>query len=163
MPTTTPLYASAPSTQVNFAGQALGCSAGSDTPPTDVDGKQDQDDTAANGDADTNGSTGNDADKGGAAAEAAANGKLQYPPRPEEQNKELFALSNTEDNDSIQGLVRSGGYVWIGRFRLPPAQPGEDESEVGKKGDPFAAGREQRRPCRTLQPQPEPGNRGVLL
>eukprot|EP00903_Cladosiphon_okamuranus_P012861 g12014.t1 len=117
--------------QVSFAGQALGGGAGSDPPRTSVDGEQDQEEAAANGNTDADSSsTGNGSGNGGAAAGAAANGKHQYPPRLEEKTQELFALSNTEDNDSIQGLVRSGGYLWIGRFRLPPAQPGEDESEM---------------------------------
>lgn len=127
-----PLSTCAPSSQVNFAGHALGCSVMTDTSRTGADSEQDE--AAANGSTEANGRARNDAGGGGGGGAAAANGELHHPRRPEEQNQEVFALSNTEDNDSIQGLVRSGGYSWIGRFRLPPAQPGEDESEVGRKG-----------------------------
>ncbi|CAM9301654.1 unnamed protein product, partial [Ectocarpus sp. 6 AP-2014] len=41
-----------------------------------------------------------------------------------------FALSNTEDNESLQGLVRSRGSLWIGKFGLPSPPAGEDESEL---------------------------------
>lgn len=100
-------------------GQALGCGAGEDS---------EKDDTAANG----------SAGKSTGSGTAAANGKPRQPPTPprNDQHRELFALSNTENNDSIQGLVRSGGCLWIGTFRLPPAQPGEDESEVSEVGRP---------------------------
>ena len=122
-----------PPTQVKLTGEALSCSA--DTGASRTGAGNGQDEAAANGGADANGSTGNDSDGSGVGGASAANGKLQHPPRQgqEEQNQQVFALSNTEDNDSIQGLVRSGCYLWIGRFCLPPAQPGEDEAEVRKK------------------------------
>eukprot|EP00752_Nemacystus_decipiens_P007799 g6965.t1 len=123
--------------QVNFTGQALGCSVDIDASPSSTGADPEQDEAAENGTAEANGSAGNDSSGGdgsggGGAGAAAANGKPKEPPRqrPEEQNKEIFALSNTEDNDSIQGLVRSGGCLWIGRFGLPPVQPGEDELEM---------------------------------
>lgn len=115
----------------------MGCSsADTDTPRTGAAREQDEavaNGSAGAGSAGAHGATGaDDAGSGGDGGTAAANGKIQDPPRQEDESQEVFALSNTEDNDSIQGLVRSGGYLWIGNFRLPPAQPGEDESEVRK-------------------------------
>lgn len=118
-------------------GQSLGCSG---TPPRTAVTDSEQSEAAANGDsADANGSTGNagGGGSGGGTAEANSNPQQQQQQQPRQGKhvpEELFALSNTEDNESIQGLVRSGGCLWIGRFRLPPARPGEDKSEVRKGG-----------------------------
>lgn len=40
---------------------------------------------------------------------------------------QFLALGNTEDNDSVQGLVRSDGCTWLGTFSLPPAPEGQEE------------------------------------
>ncbi|CAM9243156.1 unnamed protein product [Ectocarpus sp. 4 AP-2014] len=69
------------------------------------------------------------ANGGGGGAAAAANGKRKQQ-RPHQAREEVFALSNTEDNESLQGLVRSRGSLWIGKFGLPSPPAGEDESEV---------------------------------
>ena len=47
--------------------------------------------------------------------------------------QECLALGNTENNESIQGLVRSAGCLWLGVFGLPPVPSGEDE-EVRRGG-----------------------------
>ncbi|CAB1096781.1 unnamed protein product [Ectocarpus sp. CCAP 1310/34] len=69
------------------------------------------------------------ANGGGGGAAAAANGKRKQQ-RPHQAREDLFALSNTEDNESLQGLVRSRGSLWIGKFGLPPTPAGEDESKL---------------------------------
>ncbi|CAM9627463.1 unnamed protein product [Ectocarpus sp. 12 AP-2014] len=66
---------------------------------------------------------------GGGGGAAAANGKRKQQ-RPHLAREEVFALSNTEDNESLQGLVRSRGSLWIGKFGLPSPPAGEDESEL---------------------------------
>ena len=40
---------------------------------------------------------------------------------------QFLALGNTEDNESVQGLVRSDGCTWLGTFSLPPAPEGQEE------------------------------------
>ncbi|CAN0023129.1 unnamed protein product, partial [Ectocarpus sp. 8 AP-2014] len=66
---------------------------------------------------------------GGGGGAATANGKRKQQ-RPHQAREEVFALSNTEDNESLQGLVRSRGSLWIGKFGLPSPPAGEDESEL---------------------------------
>ncbi|CAM9433042.1 unnamed protein product [Scytosiphon promiscuus] len=102
--------------QVDFLGRALGC-AGSSSPKAKKarsnsgDGdRKGRDESAGAGESGANGVRGGGAGNGVVA--------------------ELFALSNTDDNDSLQGLVCSGGSLWIGKFGLPPTPPGQDESEV---------------------------------
>lgn len=89
----------------------------------------------ANGHADADGNDANNS------SSAAANGKKKYRPQ-QGRGQELFALSNTDDNYSVQGLVCSGGCLRIGKFGLPPPPPAKDESEVRKGGgQPLAQAR----------------------
>lgn len=48
-------------------------------------------------------------------------------------HEQYFALCNTDDNESVRGLVGSGGCSWLGTFGLPPVPPGEDVEEVRKR------------------------------
>lgn len=51
----------------------------------------------------------------------------------QDEQQQCFALCNRDDNESVQGLVRSGGCLWLGTFTLPPIPQGEDEDQVGRK------------------------------
>lgn len=51
-------------------------------------------------------------------------------PREGEVREECLALSNTDNNESVQGLVQSAGCLWLGVFSLPPVPSGEEEGEV---------------------------------
>lgn len=128
---------------MKILGQALGCADGplpkaKKAGGSSSDGESDskgQDESRGAGDSNgAVGVAGKDAENG----VVAANGSNEKEPSQQQQQQgksreELFALSNTDDNDSLQGLVRSGGCVWIGKFGLPPMPPGKDESEV--RGD----------------------------
>lgn len=50
--------------------------------------------------------------------------------REQRRDGQCLALSNTADNESLQGLVRSEGWLWLGTFGLPPVPPGQLEEEV---------------------------------
>lgn len=50
--------------------------------------------------------------------------------REGEVREECLALSNTDNNESVQGLVRRAGCLWLGVFSLPPVPSGEEEEEV---------------------------------
>lgn len=92
--------------------------------PADTAENDEEEESDNNTDATANG--------GGGGAAAAANGKRKQQ-RPHQAREEVFALSNTEDNESLQGLVRSRGSLWIGKFGLPSPPAGEDESEVRER------------------------------
>lgn len=111
------------SIKVDSMRQALGSVSDSRSPamgPIGTAENDEEEESDKNTDATANG------DGGGGAA--AANGKRKQQPR--QAREEVFALSNTEDNESLQGLVRSRGSLWIGKFGLPSPPTGEDESEV---------------------------------
>ena len=57
----------------------------------------------------------------------------QQQQRERQREKQCLALSNTDDNESLQGLVRCGGWLWLGTFGLPSVPPGEVDSEVRKR------------------------------
>lgn len=63
--------------------------------------------------------------------EVAENGT---PREGEIRDQECLALSNTDNNESVQGLVRSAGCLWLGVFSLPPVPSGEEEEEVSEVG-----------------------------
>ena len=50
--------------------------------------------------------------------------------RERQREKQCLVLSNTNDNETLQGLVRSDGWLWLGTFGLPPLPPGEVDPEV---------------------------------
>lgn len=141
-------------TQVHIVGKALGCPVSAVTPSAlkmEYEAAAGREEDGVEG-AVANGSAGGGSDgtvengiSGGGSGSTVANGALKKQTQPRRQQddgqREFFALSNTKDNYSLQGLVRSGGYLWIGKFGLPPAPPGEDEAGVRKEKRKAAGGR----------------------